>query len=676
MKLLQFPFSAIVNQEAMKTALILNAVDPTIGGVLIRGHKGTGKSTAARSLTQLLPGIEVVENCPFNSDPRSPLDWNGVAIDGRRRGRKAMKAIPRAMPFVELPLNATEDRLAGSLHIERALQTGRRSFEPGLLAAANRGILYVDEVNLLDDHLVDMLLDVAASGINIIEREGISFVHPARFILIGTMNPEEGELRPQFLDRFGLCAAVQAVSDPASRETIVRRRLAFESDPAGFSRQWEQDDGLISDQIVRARACLEQIVMPESMLNRAVRLAQDLHVQGHRADITILKAARAHAALMERRRIGEEDVAEAARLAAPHRMKSTPLDSMESLLEKIEIVLREAGRNARTPEKLEDPPPEQTPDEMAEQIQVPGSMAAGSILFSFLVQKKKERVFEPDPSIGSAGIEIGRILDGGAGLQGKSKGGTIARRGRYRRAANVQAGERGYDIALDATLRQAALRRAREGVRPDIAFGVKSEDLRKKQHARACEHLIVFVVDASDSMGEGAETRMRAAKGAVLAILRKAYQNRSKVAMVAFGGEEARVVLPPTSSIDTARRRLEHLPTGGATPFADGMFRAWRIVRSERLKNPGVRPILAIISDGEANVPISAGASPIAELSALAERIGHDAIAAVFIDAAAMAGKRSGMRQIALRMGASYLTVRDLTTPRLLKAVRSAGQAH
>ncbi len=671
MKPLQYPFSAIVDQEAMKTALILNAVDPSIGGVLIRGHKGTGKSTAARSLTQLLPEIEVVENCPFNSDPRSPVDWKSVALAGPRRLGKGVRTIRRAMPFVELPLNATEDRLAGSLHIEKALQTGQRSFEPGLLAAANRGILYVDEVNLLDDHLVDMLLDAAATGINIIEREGISIVHPARFILIGTMNPEEGELRPQFLDRFGLCAAVRGIDDLASREAIVRRRLAFEGDPEGFVHEWELADGLMSDQIVQARARLEQIAIPEDMMTFAVQLAQDLHVQGHRADITVLKAARAQAALMEKGRIGEEDIAEAARLAMPHRMKSSPLDSMESLLKKIDSALCNVRRDGPAPEKIEDPPPEQTPEEMAEQMQVPGSMAAGSILFSFLARKERERVFEPDPDIGAANIEIGRLVENGSGVQGRSKGVATARSGRYRGSSRVQAGEQGYNVALDATLRQAALRRSREGARPDDAFAVKSEDLRKKRYVRPCETLIVFVVDASDSMGTGAEIRMKAAKGAVLAILRKAYQSRSKVAMVAFGGEEARVVLAPTSSIDVARRRLEHLPTGGATPFADGMSRAWGIVRAERMKNPGVRPILAIISDGEANVPISPGSSPLGELGALAERIGRDGIPAVFIDAAAMPGRPGEMRQIALRMRASYVTMRDLNAPRLLKAVRA-----
>src|SRR5512136_219784 len=231
-----YPFSAIVEQEVLKTALLLNAVDPSIGGVLIQGHKGTGKSTAARALAQLLPYIEVLENSPFNLDPRDSIGVPGFKPAGSLKASE--RAILRPMPFVELPLNATEDRLVGSLHIEKALQTGERRFEPGLLAAANRGILYVDEVNLLADHLVDLLLDAAASGTNSVEREGISFSHPARFMLIGTMNPEEGDLRPQLLDRFALCVDMHGIADPRQRVAIVERRVAYEGDPEGFYGEW------------------------------------------------------------------------------------------------------------------------------------------------------------------------------------------------------------------------------------------------------------------------------------------------------------------------------------------------------------------------------------------------------------------------------------------------------
>jgi magnesium chelatase subunit D len=670
MKPIQYPFSAIVEQDSMKTALILNAINPSIGGVLIRGHKGTGKSTAARALAQLLPQIEVVDNCPFNSDPQAPVDWGDIEIEGRHKDKPKRKRL-RPMPFIELPLNATEDRLVGSLHVEKALQTGKRSLEPGLLAAANRGILYVDEVNLLEDHLVDMLLDAAASGINVIEREGVSVIHPARFILIGTMNPEEGELRPQFLDRFGLCTVVHSISDLKSREAIVRRRLAFESDPERFLREWERSEAMISNQIVRAREQLGNVAIPENLMSFTVRLAQSLQVQGHRAEITILKAARAHAAFLEKGQVENEDVAEAARLAVPHRMRSSPLDSIEDLHQRIDHALADPGSAGLIQTQSENPDPLQTPDDIAEQIQVPGSMAAGSILFSFLASKEKTEVFEADPRIASAAVEVEQLLEDSPRAQRKSKTRTISRSGRYRRAVRVRAGERGYKVALDATLRQAAIRHARERTLPVKGMALQREDLCKKQYLRPCEHLIVFVVDASDSMGSGAEVRMKAAKGAVLAILRKAYQSRSEVAMVAFGGEQARVALPATSSIETAKRLLERLPTGGATPFADGLSKAWQVIRSSRLKNSGVRPVMVIISDGEANVPLCEGVSPLEELGALAEKIGQDRIEAIFIDAAAPSRRRGEMQSIAHRMRASYVTMHDLTAPRLLKAVRS-----
>lgn len=331
MRKLLFPFSAIVGQDALKTALLLNAVDPSIGGVLIQGQKGTGKSTAARALAQLLPDIEVVEDSPFNSAPGEPANPEGFEFSG--------KTVLRPMPFVELPLNATEDRLVGSLHIEKTLQAGERRFEPGLLAAANRGILYVDEVNLLPDHLVDMLLDSAASGVNIIEREGVSFVHPARFILIGTMNPEEGDIRPQFLDRFGLSVAIRSVEDIPMRKAIVQRHLDFARNPEEFLSQWAAAEDAIVQQIVYAREHRDALEIPDSLMTAIVRMTRDLDLQGHRADITIVKAARAHAALMERSRIGKADVSEAALLAIPHRIKSSQLERPETVRDRIREAL-------------------------------------------------------------------------------------------------------------------------------------------------------------------------------------------------------------------------------------------------------------------------------------------------------------------------------------------------
>lgn len=379
-----YPFSALVEQEAMKTALLLNAVDPGIGGVLIRGHKGAGKSTAARSLAALLPSIEVVEGCPFNSDPARPFP-GGEDRSETPTGPRG--AVSRPTPFVELPLNATEDRLVGTLHLEKALQTGRRHFEPGLLASAHRGVLYVDEVNLLDDHLVDLLLDVAASGINVVERESLSFTHPARFLLVGTMNPEEGELRPQFLDRFGLCVAVGSVANLEARQAIVQRHLAFERDPAAFAREWESFEQVTAQQILSARQHLDRVCLPDALIALSVRLTHRLQVQGHRADLTLLRAARAHAALLEQDHATTADLTAVAPLALAHRMASSPLESSEQLQERLTRALREAQGE---PLETSAPPDALALDDteaMAEEMQVPGASAAGSIVLSFLKKK-------------------------------------------------------------------------------------------------------------------------------------------------------------------------------------------------------------------------------------------------------------------------------------------------
>jgi Mg-chelatase subunit ChlI len=388
-----YPFSALVGQDALTAALLLNAVDPLIGGVLIRGQKGTGKSTSARALSRLLPEIEAVEGCPFQSDPRAP--W---AAPEREAGTdvpaQPRSTVRRPTPFVELPLNATEDRLAGTLHLEQALQTGKRQFDPGLLAAANRGILYVDEVNLLDDHLVDLLLDAAASGVNRVEREGLSFTHPARFMLIGTMNPEEGELRPQFLDRFGLCVTVDRITNLADREAIVRRRLAFDRDPESFIREWADADLGLTQQVLLARARLSQVRLPDHLLTLVTQLTHTLETAGHRADITTIKAALAHAAFLEKEAVELEDIVTAARLALSHRMPASPLDSPEQLQQRIDRVFRQLAEGGLDTEDLDgDTSPEAVPsaeeelEEMARGMQVPGNCAAGNVMRAFIKKK-------------------------------------------------------------------------------------------------------------------------------------------------------------------------------------------------------------------------------------------------------------------------------------------------
>ena len=320
-----YPFTAIVGQERMKRALILNAVDMRIGGVLIRGERGTGKSTAARALAALLPEVDVIADSPFNDDPNSPGTWSDISRD--RYADTPADQIPtekRRIRFVDLPVSATEDRVVGTLDIEKAIQRGERHFEPGVLAAANRGILYVDEVNLLDDHVVDLLLDSAAMGINVVEREGISFSHPARFILVGTMNPEEGDLRPQLLDRFALSVEVEGIPEPTSRVEILERHIAFEDDARAFLEKWLPEEESLAERIIAARQIVDDVQYTRGDLRLIALMTSQLHIDGHRADLVILKAARANAAFNGRRSISREDIRIAFELAIPHRMKRGP----------------------------------------------------------------------------------------------------------------------------------------------------------------------------------------------------------------------------------------------------------------------------------------------------------------------------------------------------------------
>jgi Mg-chelatase subunit ChlI len=323
-----YPFTAIVGQERMVRALILNAVNPRIGGVLIRGERGTAKSTAARALAALLPDVEVVESCRFGCDPHRSMTWCTECKERSASGEE-LPSVSRKTPFIDLPVSATEDRVVGTLDIERAIKEGERHFDPGVLAAANRGLLYIDEVNLLDDHVVDVLLDSAALGMNIVEREGISFAHPARYILVGTMNPEEGDLRPQLLDRFALSVEIHGLSDAIQRVLIMERNLGYEANPNDFRNVWLEKEETLSLQIVAARKLINDVTYSRSDLISIAALTASLQVDGHRADLVILKAAIAHAAFEGRTAITDRDIALAAELALPHRMRRGPFQQVE-----------------------------------------------------------------------------------------------------------------------------------------------------------------------------------------------------------------------------------------------------------------------------------------------------------------------------------------------------------
>ena len=342
-----YPFAAIVGHARMKRALLLNAVNPRIGGVLIRGERGTGKSTAARALAVLLPDVEVVTDCRFGCDPQQPTQWCTECIE-RASVNGPLPGIMRPTSFIDLPVSATEDRVVGTLDIEQAIQYGERRFEPGVLAAANRGLIYIDEVNLLDDHVVDLLLDSAAMGVNVVEREGISFTHPARFILVGTMNPEEGDLRPQLLDRFALAVDIQGLRESEDRVATMERILEYESDPTAFADKWHPEVSEISNGITRAREIVDAVTYSRHDLETIAALTSSLRVDGHRADLVILRASRAHAALRGRIAISDRDILMAAQLALPHRIKTGPFDSDGLQFDELEDCLQQVRSDVQS----------------------------------------------------------------------------------------------------------------------------------------------------------------------------------------------------------------------------------------------------------------------------------------------------------------------------------------
>ncbi len=654
-----FPFTALLGQEKMKKALLLNAVNPRLGGVIIRGEKGTAKSTAVRALAALLPEIPVVPGCPYQCDPYEPekLCFQCAA---RYIAGGSLPVVWRRVQVVDLPVSATEDRVVGCLDFEYAVKHGGRRFEPGLLARAHRGILYVDEVNLLDDHLVDILLDAAASGVNVVEREGLSYSHPSEFILVGTMNPEEGELRPQLLDRFGLCVEITGETDPAIRVEIIRRREAFDQDPLGFLAWWEQEEEKLRQSILAARRLLPGVTISPELEDLVARVCTEAMVAGHRADLVMTAAARTHAAWYGRREVTTEDVYEAAEFVLPHRRREVPPPPPElEPPEPEEPEEPEEQEEEKEEEQQEQPPPEGQESREEEQKDLPPQPApprgAPETIFA---------VGEPFP-VRRISFKVKGLLRRGSGR--RSRGQTATKSGRYVRS--TLRWERN-DLAFDATLRAAApyqRRRKRDGV----AVVIELADFREKVREKRIGNFLLFVVDASGSMG--AQQRMVEAKGAVLSLLLDAYQKRDRVGMIAFRGDRAEVLLPPTNSVERAQKLLAELPTGGRTPLSAGLLKAYEVAKAHLFKDPDIRPLLVIISDGKANVSLGKE-RPLAEAFRVAELIkGEPRIKTLVVDVENNGFLSFGLaRQLAAALEGDYYKLQDLRAERLLEAVHGA----
>jgi magnesium chelatase subunit D len=595
-----YPFTAIVGQPRMTLALLLHAVNPALGGVLIRGKKGTAKSTAVRALAGLLPEIDRVRTCIYGCDP-----WNAAsACDDCRPHIARGDLLPRDMarvPVVELPIGATEDRIVGSLDLESAIQSGRRSFEPGLLARANRGILYMDEVNLLGDHLVDLLLDAAAMGRNYVEREGVSVSHPAQFMLVGTMNPEEGELRPQLLDRFALAVEVENLVDPAARAEAVRRRIAFDADPFGFIATCQAEAEDERGRLGRARTLLPRVTLPPPMLELIVHLCVAFDVDGLRADLAMHRAATTIAAYRGRLEVGESDVREAAELVLPHRRRRQPFEEPgldPALLDQAIEQLRhgDGERNGLRGQQSHQPPASPSSRHSTGSQNDAQAGQSPSQTRSPTSGEAQERWNAPArPPQGMAlPMQPGKARSEDGGRRRTAKSG---RRGATVRAV-APSGSIG-ELALGATLAAAAPHQAARRRAGGPAVMIHAGDLRERVRSGRSGTLVLFVVDASGSMG--ARERMAQTKGAVMALLLDAYRKRDQVGMITFRGGDAELVLPPTNSVDLAERHLRALATGGRTPLAAGLELGRTVVERELRGRHPVEPLLVLVSDGRAN---------------------------------------------------------------------------
>ena len=656
----------------MKRALLLNAVNPKIGGVLVRGKKGTAKSTAVRSLAALLPEVTVVQGCPYNC---SPEERQGLCA--RCEPGAEAQSVVRQIPIIDLPVGATEDRLVGSLDIEEAIKTGNRVFEPGLIAATHRGILYIDEVNLLNDHLVDILLDAAAMGRNYVEREGISITHRSEFILVGTMNPEEGDLRPQLLDRFGLAVEVDSRFTPEERMQVVKRRIAYEADPQGFMAEWSQSEKEERERVLRSQKLLPQVVVSDDILALITSICAEYDVDGMRGDIVMYKTAATIAAYEDRTEVNAEDVREAAKMALLHRQRRQPFqqpnlstDQLDSMVDDFQGQdhQREPQDSSQnddqgegdsepsdlSPPELESEEPDNEPDAEPENSG-PGSLG----------QEQQFEVGDPfsvrtlnlKPPDQRARRALGRrnvtITDSSAG--------------RYVRSRMPEG--KASALALDATLRAAAPHQLgrRATSESQNAVLIEAQDIRDKVRESKSGSLVLFVVDASGSMG--AQRRMVAVKGAVMSLLLDAYQRRDRVGMISFRGTGASLMLPPTNSVDLAQVHLAEMPTGGRTPLSAGLFKALEVIETERIKDRDVLPLLVLLSDGRGNVALGPD-SPLDEAYAAAGIISDGKIPSVVVDTESGYIRLGMVQPVAEAMGAQYLKLEDLRADSLANAVR------
>jgi magnesium chelatase subunit D len=665
----QYPFCAVVGSDDMSLALTLVAIDPLIGGVLVRGEKGTAKTTTVRGLADVLPPVRTYEGDRFSADPDDPA---AVSPDGPFDA--GTPVVERPVRLVELPVGASDDRVTGALRLDSALREGKVELEPGLLARAHRGLLYVDEVNLLHDHLVDLLLDAAATGRVSIERDGLSVEHAARFVLIGTMNPEEGELRPQLLDRFGLTVEVAAPRDPALRVEVVRRRLAFDADPEGFAARWAAEQDALRDRLAAAQDLVAQVVLDDETLVAIAEVCAAFDVDGLRADLVTARAAAAHAAWQGRTHVTREDVRVAARLALPHRRRRNPFD---------EPGLDEQQLDDLLGDDAPDPGPE--PDGDGPDDDGPGDGGPDQGPQDGPGDDASDRPETPPPPRPESD-EQGEKQPAGAGTVAEAgtpgrarllvvRGTGEGQAGRRSRARTPQGRVVGVQrdrtvpgrLHLSGTISAAAPhQRDRGGLADGRGVVLQPSDLRRAETVGQESNLVLLCVDASGSMA--ARRRMEQVKTAVLSLLLDAYRRRDKVALVTFRQHAADVALPPTGSVDVASRRLADLPAGGRTPLAEGLERCAEVLRRERLRDPSRRPLLVVVTDGRA----TSGTDALGRAHRAATHLAAGGVQSIVVDCETGRFRLGLAGQLAQHLGAEHVPLGEVTADGLTSVVQAA----
>ncbi|MBC3887875.1 VWA domain-containing protein [Acetobacterium paludosum] len=619
-----YPFTAIIGQEAMKKALLLNVVNPKIGGVLINGEKGTAKSTAVRALAPLIE-----------------------------------------KKIVELPLSISEDRLVGSIDMEKTLASGSVYFEAGVLKKADKNILYVDEVNLLQDYIIDILLDISANGVNHIEREGVSFSHASEFILIGTMNREEGELRSHFLDRFGLSVNIRGEKEPRSRVEILKRQYQYEENRQAFCQSYGAQDAKLKAVIIDAKERMKGVVVTEENLEKIISLCLQANVIGHRADLVMEQTAKAIAALNGRLEITDADIEEAAFFALTHRQRDQEPQQQDQENSESPEPEDEADPNENQSDPDDDEPPSDGDGQNQEESE-PSDKNDD--------KKKQKQPNQPqtenfkigqDFKLKDFGHQSDRRFRRGQGKRTNIR--SASKSGRYIFSTMQR---KNNDLALDATIRAAApFQREREP--SGMAITIYEQDIREKVRQKKIANLLVFVVDASGSMG--ANQRMVETKGAIMSLLKDAYVKRDKICLVAFRGEEAQVLLPPTRSVERGYKLLENMEIGGRTPLNAGLSKGIQVIKSELKKAPELMPMMIVITDGKGNVSLADDQKPKAELLEIGAKIrDFKQVSTMVIDIEKQGMMRFGIaKDLAVMMNSEYRAMDELQSDKLLNIVES-----